>query len=160
MAWSSGGASARVGDCSWPPPGDCEGSCIFRDGESKGNSSKLLVSLSYLTCGRFLRHPCGGLGVWYLLAAEPPSVGRHNEDVACRQAREPWEKIDCLLPVGILPLIKLVFFLWLVHSSTWWHNHLTHSFTFPQTSCSKLFSVARIESLLCSLSSSSGALLV
>jgi hypothetical protein len=28
----------------------------------------------------------------HLLAAEPPSVGRHNRDVACRQARKPQEK--------------------------------------------------------------------
>jgi hypothetical protein len=28
----------------------------------------------------------------YLLATEPPSVGRHNEDVACRQTRKPREK--------------------------------------------------------------------
>ena len=32
----------------------------------------------------------------YLLAAKPPSVDRHNGDVACRQAREPREKIMCL----------------------------------------------------------------
>ena len=32
----------------------------------------------------------------HLLATEPPSVGRHNGDVACRQAREPREKIVCL----------------------------------------------------------------
>ena len=29
----------------------------------------------------------------HLLAAELPSVGRHNGDIACRQAREPREKI-------------------------------------------------------------------
>ena len=51
MAWSSGGALARVGDCSWPSPGDCEGSCAFPGREPKGNSSGLLMSLSYLTCG-------------------------------------------------------------------------------------------------------------
>ena len=45
---------ARVGDCSWPSPGDCEGSCTFPGGESKGNSSGLLVSLSYLTSGSVL----------------------------------------------------------------------------------------------------------
>ena len=32
----------------------------------------------------------------HLLAAESPSIGRHNGDVACRQAREPREKIVCL----------------------------------------------------------------
>ena len=46
MAWSSGGALARVGDCLWPSLGDCEGSCTFPGGEPKGNSSKVLVSLS------------------------------------------------------------------------------------------------------------------
>jgi hypothetical protein len=38
MAWSSGGVVARVGDCSWPPPGDCEGfltSCAFPGGAPK-----------------------------------------------------------------------------------------------------------------------------
>ena len=34
--------------------------------------------------------------VLHLLTTEPPSVGRHNGDVACRQAREPREKIMCL----------------------------------------------------------------
>ena len=109
--------------------------------------------------GRFLRCPI----VWtrfvqHLLATEPSSVGRHNRDIACWQAREPREKIGCLLPFGILPVIDKVFILWLVHSSTRRYNHLTYSFTFPQTSYIKLFSVARIESLLCGLSSSSGAL--
>ena len=41
--WSSGGGLARVGDCM--------GSCTFPGRVPKGNSSKLLVSLSYLTCG-------------------------------------------------------------------------------------------------------------
>jgi len=36
---------------SWPSPGNCEGSCTFPGEEPKGNSSGLLVSLSYLTCG-------------------------------------------------------------------------------------------------------------
>ena len=31
--------------------GDCEGSCAFLGGAPKGNSSGLLVSLSYLTSG-------------------------------------------------------------------------------------------------------------
>ena len=34
--------------------GDCEGSCAFPSGEPKGNSSGLLMSLSYLTCGSVL----------------------------------------------------------------------------------------------------------
>ena len=109
--------------------------------------------------GRFLWCPI----VWtrfvqHLLATEPPSVSRHNGDVACCQALEPQEKIGCLLPFGILPVIELVFILQLVHFSTRWYNHLTYSFTYPQTTSSKLFSVARIESLLYSLISYSGAL--
>ena len=44
------------------------------------------------------------------LATEPPSVGRHNGDVACRQAREPREKNLvaplCLL-IGFLSVIGL-----------------------------------------------------
>ena len=48
---SSEGASTRVGDCLLPSPGDCEGSCTFLGEEPKGNSSGLLASLSYLTCG-------------------------------------------------------------------------------------------------------------
>jgi len=33
--------------------------------------------------------------IWYLRTVNT-SVGRHNRDVACRQAREPREKIVCL----------------------------------------------------------------
>jgi len=54
MAWSSGGALARVCDCLWPSLGVCEGFCTFNGGEPKGNSSKVLMSLSYLTCGLVL----------------------------------------------------------------------------------------------------------
>ena len=78
----------------------CEGFLCLPRRSAKDNSSKLLVSLSYLTCGSVLAVS----NVWtrfvlHLLAAEPPSVGRHNGDVACQQAREPREKIDCLLPL-------------------------------------------------------------
>ena len=159
MAWSSGGGLARVGDCSWPSP-------VIVRGLVPSLAERQKVTLVGCSCHwvtslvvRFLRCPI----VWmrfmqHLLAAEPPSVGRHNGDIACWQAREPREKIGCLLPLGILPVIDKVFILWLVHSSMRWYNHLTYSFTFPQTSYIKLFSVARIESLLCRLSSSSGAL--
>ena len=94
----------------------------------------------------------------HLLAAEPPSVGQHNGDVACWQAREPREKIGCLLPFDILSVIDFIFILLLVHPSTRRYNHPNHSSIFLQTSCGKLFSVIRIESLFCYLSSSSGAL--
>jgi prepilin signal peptidase PulO-like enzyme (type II secretory pathway) len=64
----------------------------------------------------------------------------------------------CLLPFGILPVYCLVIILVIGSSPTRRYNYLDFSITFPQTSCSKLFSVASFESLLCSLSSSSGAL--
>ena len=159
MAWNSRGGLARVGDCSWPSP------MIVR-GLVPSPAERRKVTLVDCSChwvtslvGWFLWCPI----VWtrfmqHLLAAKPKSVGRHNGDIACWQAREPQEKIGCLLLFGILPVIELLFILWLVHSSMRWYNHLTYSFSYPQTSCSKLFSVARIESLLCSLSSSSGAL--
>jgi hypothetical protein len=72
---------ARVDDCSWPPPGDCEGFLCLPRWSAKGNSSGLRVSLSYLTYGSVLAVS----NVWmrfvqHLLAAEPPSVGRHNRD--------------------------------------------------------------------------------
>jgi hypothetical protein len=91
----------RVGDCSWPPPGDCERLLCLPRQSTKGNSSGLRMSLSYLTCGSVLAVSTGWMRfVLHLLATEPPSVGRHNEDVACRQAREPREKntrISCHL---------------------------------------------------------------
>jgi hypothetical protein len=46
----------RVGDYSWPSPGDCEGFLCLPRRSAKGNSSGLLMSLSYLTCGLVL---CG-----------------------------------------------------------------------------------------------------
>jgi hypothetical protein len=81
---------ARVGDCSWSPLGDCKGFLCLSQRSAKGNSSGLRVSLSYLTCGYVLTVSTGWTRfVLLLLAAEPPSVGRHNGDVACWQAREP-----------------------------------------------------------------------
>ena len=159
MACSSGGGLARVGDYSWPTP-------VIVRGLVHSPAERRKVTLVDCSChwvtslvGWFLRCPI----VWtrfvqHLLAAEPPSVGRHNGDIACWQAREPREKIGCFLPFRILPVIELVLILWLVHFSMWRYNHLTYSFTFPQTSYSKLCSVTRIESLICCLSSSSGAL--
>jgi hypothetical protein len=45
---------AIVGDCSCPPPGDCEGFLCLPRRSAKGNSSGLHVSLSYLTYGQVL----------------------------------------------------------------------------------------------------------
>ena len=91
--WCSGGGSAWVGDCSWPSP-------VIVRGVVPSPAECRKVTLVNCSChwvtslvGRFLRCPI----VWtrfvkHLLAAEPPSVGRHNGDVACWQAREPREK--------------------------------------------------------------------
>ena len=37
----------------------------------------------------------------HLLAAERPSVGRHNGDVVCRQACEPREKIGVSIVIDL-----------------------------------------------------------
>ena len=159
MAWCSGGGSAWVGDCLWPSPVIVRGvvpSPVECRKVTLVNCSChwviLLVSWFFqcpIVWMRFVKH---------LLAAEPPSVGRHNGDVACWQAREPQKKIGCLLPYCVLLVIGFIFILWLVHSSTRWYNHPTHSFIFLQSSCSKLFSVISIEGLLCYSSLFSGAL--
>ena len=143
MAWSSEDRRAEVGDClqlrlRWLWGDLCLPPVEHRKVTLVDCSCHWVTSL----VGRFLWCPI----VWtrfvqHLLAAEPSSIGRHNGYVACWQVREPQEKIACLLPFGILSVIDLVFILWLVHSSTQWYNHPTHSFIFLQTSCSKLFSV-------------------
>jgi hypothetical protein len=98
MAWSRGSALARVIDCSWPAP------MIVRGLVPSPVESRKVTLVDY-SChwvtslvGRFLRCPI----VWtrfvqHLLATEPPSVGWHNGDVACRQARESREKIGVSL---------------------------------------------------------------
>ena len=69
------------------------------------------------------------------LAAEPPSVGQHNEDVACGQAREPWEKnwclnCDCLAFSRCLIVDILV----TGSSPTWQYKYLFLSFYLQQSS--------------------------
>jgi hypothetical protein len=138
--------------------GGCERSCTFPDGELKGNSDCSCHWVTLLV-GRFLQCPI----VWtwlvqHLLAARTTKCWSTQQGLVCRQACEPWEKKYLSLAHWYSPGDWLVFILWLVLFSTWWYNHLAHSITFSWTSCSKLFSVRRIESLHCSLSSSSGAL--
>ena len=81
MAWSSGGALAHVGDCSWL-------ATVIVRGLAPSPVKSHKVALVNCSChlvtslvGRFLWCPI----VWtrfmqHLLAAEPPSVGRHNGD--------------------------------------------------------------------------------
>ena len=52
MAWSSGGALARVGDCSWPSPGDCDGFYAFLGGEPRANLvDSRVIELPHLWVG-------------------------------------------------------------------------------------------------------------
>jgi hypothetical protein len=62
---------ARVGDCSWPPPGDYEGFLCLLRRSAKGNSSELRVSLSYLTCGLVLA--VSNVWMWFVLHLLPPN---------------------------------------------------------------------------------------
>ena len=154
MARCSGGGSARVGDCSWPP------SMIMRG-----------VVPSLVECRKVTLVNCSCHWVTSLVVSnrvdevcETPLSRRTTKcwstqrGLACWQAREPQEKNRLSLVICILLVIGLIFILWLVHPSTRRYNHPTHSLTFLQTSCSKLFSVIRFESLLCYLSSLSWAL--
>jgi hypothetical protein len=140
MAWSSEEVLARVSDCSWPSLVDLWGALYL----SRPESWKLTLvdcSCHWVTSlvGRFLWCPSVGLGVWYILATKPPSVGQPNEDVACWQASEPRDKSWCHL---------LVFILWLILSCHEWYNHPTH------LPCTTLFhtccSLSRVALLLVS----------
>ena len=90
--------------------GDYKGSCTFPGGVPKGNSSKLLVSLSYLTCGSVL-------AVSYRVdeVCETPLSRRTTKcwstqrGLACWQAREPREKNRLSLVIRILPVIGYIF---------------------------------------------------
>jgi hypothetical protein len=159
MAWSSGGPSACVGDCSWPASMIVMGLLPFPVESQK-------VTLVDCSChwvtslvGRLLRCPnCVDNVRAMPLSRWTTKCWSTQRGLACRQAREPQEKNCLSLAFWYSPGDWLVFILWLVHPSMRWYNHLTLSIIFPQTSCNKLFSVARIKSLFCSLSSSNGAL--
>jgi hypothetical protein len=101
--------------------------------------------------GRFLQRPLWWARCVIPISHQTTKCWSTQRGLACQQACEPREKIGCLLPFGILPVIELVLILWLVHSSTRRYNYLAHSITFPQISCSKLFSVISFESLFCLL---------
>ena len=96
--------------------GDCEGSCTFPDGAPKGNSSKLLVSLSYLTCGSVL-------AVSYCVdeVYETPLSRRTTKCWSTQRGRSvlasTWTSGENRLSLvfGILPVIGYIFILWLVH---------------------------------------------
>ena len=130
-SWSSDGGSTWVGDCLWPP------SVIVR-GVVPSLVECQKITLVNCSChwvtslvGRFLWCPIVWMRfVQHLLATDPPSVGRHNRDYRAGKHVNIGRKIGGLLSFGILPVIDLVFILWLVHSSMRRYNHLTYSFTY------------------------------
>ena len=137
--------------------GDYEGSCTFPGRAPKGNSCKLLVSLSYLTCGSVL-------AVSYRVdeVCKTPLSRRTTKCWSTQRGRSvltsTWTSGENRLSLvfGILPVIGYTFILWLVHPLYVGIITLL-TFTSLQTSWYKLFSVIRIESLLY-LHSSSWAL--
>jgi hypothetical protein len=132
----------------------CEGSCTYPDEAQQGSSSKLLMSLSYLTCGLVLAvSKCLTRFMLHVLAAKPPSVGRHNRDERASKHVNLGRKIMSLLwlIVWISPSdLSSYYYDWFIPQ----HGGLKLTslpFTFPQTSCNELFSVISFErfSYLC-----------
>jgi hypothetical protein len=115
--------------------GDCMGSCSFLGGELKGNSSGLLVLLSYLTW-------VGSCGVHLLDEVYATPLSRRTTKcwsiqwgLACRQAHEPRERnlISCV--IGFLPVIGLTsYYDWFTPLLSGIITLLT-SLHFLQTSC-------------------------
>jgi hypothetical protein len=84
----------------------CEGCCVFPSGAPKATLVNCLchwvTSLVVGSCGAL-----GELGFDCQLAAKPRSGSRHNGDVACWQAREPWEK-NYVSPLWLISWISPV----------------------------------------------------
>jgi len=80
---------------------------------AKSHSSGLLVSLSYLTCGRFLWCSSVELGV-VPISHQITKCWSTQRGLACRQAREPRDKNRCLPCVDIV--IDWFHSWWLAHS--------------------------------------------
>jgi hypothetical protein len=96
MAWSSLRRLARVGDCSCPLLEIIvRGSWPFPVGDRKRYSSGLLVACGSSSCVGCVAPKCG-LGVWCLLAREPPVSVSLQRGLARRQASEPRKKNHCV----------------------------------------------------------------
>jgi hypothetical protein len=149
MAWRQWRSCGKSGACSWPPPGDLWGVLCLFQWSVKGNSSKLLVSLSYLTYGSVLIVSTGWTRfVLHLLAIETTECWSTQWGLACWQSCEHREKnlMSILCLIGFLPMIGH-HILWLVYSQRGGIKIIYLSFTFRQTSCNKLFSVISFESM-------------
>jgi hypothetical protein len=106
----------------------------------------------------------GSCGVYLLdeicatpLSRQTTKCWSTQRGLAYQQACEPREKNRVILVIGFLSVIGCHHIV-IGSFPTRRYNHPTHSITFMQTSCSKIFSVARFKSLLGSLVLSSGAL--
>jgi hypothetical protein len=138
----------------------CEGLLWFPGGVPNSNSSGLLVSYNFSplvgSCGAFWEARCV-----IPISHRTTWCRGTQQGLDCRQASEPREKksivsslisqwivlIDIhLVMIGFLPVIGH-HILWLVHLRHGGIKITYLSFTFPQTSCNKLFSVISFERL-------------
>jgi hypothetical protein len=129
----------------------CEGCCAFPGGAPKAT----LVNCSCHWATSFAVGSCGALGElgFGLPISHWTTRCRSTQrGLACRQAREPWEKnlVFILCMIGFVPVIGH-HILWLVHPLRGGMKIISSPFTFPQTTCNKLFSVISCESLFLSL---------
>jgi hypothetical protein len=150
MAWRQRRSCGKSGACSWPALGDLWGVLCLSRQSAKGNSSGLLVSLSYHICGRFLLCSLRELGFGLPISHRTMRCWSTQRGLVCQQAHEPWEKnlVFILCMIGFLPVIGH-HILWLVHPLRGSIKITYLSFTFQQTSCNKLFSIISFESLYC-----------
>jgi hypothetical protein len=97
--------------------GVCEGSCTFPVGEPKDNSSGLLVSLSYLTCGYVLSvSNCVDEVCATPLNRRTTKCWSTQRGLACRQAHEPRKKnlVSILCLIKFLPVIGYLHCDWFI----------------------------------------------
>jgi hypothetical protein len=145
MAWRQRRSYGKSGACSWPPPNDLWGVLCLPWQSAKGNSSKLLISLSYLTCSAL-----GELGIG--LPISHRTMKWWSTQWGRSMSASTWtsrEKLCVTFVIYFLDFSRWLVFilLWLVHSSTWRYKDHLPLFYIPQTSCNKLFSVISFESL-------------
>ena len=114
-AWSSERALARVGDCSWPSPGDCRGYCVFPSEEQKATLVDCTCHWATSLVARFLRCPSEDQVCATPLSRQTIKCWSTQWELACRQAREPKEKNLCihlLWLIRFLPVIGLHYIDW------------------------------------------------
>jgi hypothetical protein len=100
---------ARVGDCSWPPPGDCEGFLCLPRRSVKGTLVDCSCHLATSLVSRFLWCPRVGRGSCYTLSRRTTKYWSIQRGLACQQAHEPREKnlVFILCMIGFFPVIGI-----------------------------------------------------